>query len=179
MSFPVVKDPVLSPSLNEFGEAILVDENSNALELVALAAIDANGHSNLGSEVIAKSHFSQVTGRQQSAVALTPSNGKIRVLGVVGLDSSGNPVPFVAASASTASKVSGKFQSTVTVATGSSQSIAHGLGVVPSLVLVAAYDNTAAGSTPFAFAIVEGTHTTTNIVVTATAGLKFKVIAFV
>lgn len=58
------------------------------------------------------------------------------------------------------------------------QNIPHGLGVVPSLVLAAPYDNTASGSTPFTFQIAEGAHDSTNLKITATSGLKYKVIAF-
>lgn len=174
-----IKSPVLSPMLNEFSEALITDENSKALELFAAVQIDSSGHSNMGSAVVGGNQVSQVTGRKQGAVVTCPGGEKIRVIALVSLDSAGNPVPFAAGSSAQAAKVTGKFQSTVVVATGSAQIVAHGLGVVPSMVLVAPQDNTAAGSTPFAFAIAEGTHTTTNVVFTATAGLKVKVIAFV
>lgn len=61
-----------------------------------------------------------------------------------------------------------------TTATGSSQNVAHGLGTTPSAVLIA----------PTEFAsqlnvdIAEGAHTSTNVVVTVTAAVKFKVLAF-
>lgn len=84
----------------------------------------------------------------------------------------------VATSATSAVSVSGKFQSAVTVATGSSQNVAHGLGVTPSLVLISVYDDTNVGVLATGFVITEGTHTSTNIVVTCTANTKFKAIAF-
>ncbi len=173
-----VSSPVLSPATDEFDQAMLTDENSNLIPLVAVVPVDASGHSNLGSAVLSKVAVSQVTDKRQPPQVVCPGGEKINLMGIMGLDSSGNPIPFVPASAASASKVTGKFQSAPVTATGSSQSVAHGLGVVPSLVLIAAYNNQAAGSTPFAFSIVEGTHTSTNVVFTATSGLIVKVIAF-
>lgn len=170
-----IKSPVLSPSLNEFGEALLTDESGNVLEIVAAVQIDASAHSNLGTAVVGKGKTSQVTGRQQSAIVTTPTGSKkIRMVGLVSLDSAGNPIPFVAAAAASAAAVSGKFQSGVRTATGASESIAHGLGVVPSLVHVAIYDNTGVATV----VVTEGVHTLTNVLVTVTANAKYKVIAF-
>lgn len=63
------------------------------------------------------------------------------------------------------------FKSTEQTGTGSSQNIAHGLGVTPGLVFAMVTD---AGST---YVLTEGTHDATNVVVTVTSGKKFKVIA--
>ena len=71
----------------------------------------------------------------------------------------------------------GRFISTETTGTGSAQNVAHGLGVIPSAVLVSFTElpaDLAAGAD-----IAEGTHTTTNIVLTVTSGVKFKVLALV
>lgn len=57
--------------------------------------------------------------------------------------------------------------------TGSSQNIAHGLGVVPSKVFIAFEGSTSSQ------AVTYGTHTTTNVVVTVTNGAKFSVFAMV
>lgn len=65
------------------------------------------------------------------------------------------------------------FVSAEQTGTGSPQNVAHGLGAAPSLVLVAPTE--ADGN---AWDIAEGTHTTTNVVITATSGLKFKVFAW-
>ena len=69
------------------------------------------------------------------------------------------------------------FVSAETTATGSAQNVAHGLGVAPSKVLVSFTElpaDLAAGAD-----IAEGTHTTTNVVLTvAPSGAKFKVLAF-
>lgn len=70
----------------------------------------------------------------------------------------------------------GVFVSAETTGTGSAQNIAHTLGVVPRYVLVAPTDLTPA--TVGSYSLVEGTHTSSNIVVTATLSKKFKVIAF-
>lgn len=70
-----------------------------------------------------------------------------------------------------------QFISTEQTGTGSAQNIAHGLGVVPSKVFVAPTDLTPA--TVGQYVVTEGTHTTTNVVVTVTTSKKFKVIAWV
>ena len=66
------------------------------------------------------------------------------------------------------------FLSTEQTGTGSSQSVAHGLGVIPSKILLALTNVDVGGAT-----ITEGTHTITNIVVTVTSAAKFKVLAIV
>lgn len=179
MSFPSANAaaPVLSPSLNEYGEAIYTDEQGNLLELFAVAPLDSNGHANLpsGSGVVTPGHVSQVTARRQSAIVNTPAGNKMRIQALVGVDGSGNPIPYVPASAASAASVSGKFQSSVQTGSGSQQSIAHGLGVVPSLVLASVYNSDGIDN----WTIVEGSHTSTNLLLTVTSGVQYKVIAFV
>lgn len=63
------------------------------------------------------------------------------------------------------------FLSAEVTGNGSAQSTAHGLAVVPSVVIAIPSDLTGG-----AFAVVYGTHTTTNAVVTATNGEKYKVL---
>jgi len=85
---------------------------------------------------------------------------------------------FTAAQALAAAKA-GMFVSAVTQSTGSAQNVAHGLGIAPTKVLVAIQDNDFADSgTAIAYTIAEGTHTTTNVVLTVTAGVSFKVMAW-
>jgi len=72
-----------------------------------------------------------------------------------------------------ASRIVAPFKSTVQTGTGSAQNVAHGLGVVPSLVLIIGYDLTGG-----AYVVTEGTHTSTNVVVTVTNGEKYVVIAY-
>ena len=69
----------------------------------------------------------------------------------------------------------GQFVSTQQTGTGSPQNIAHGLGRVPTQVLVAPTDT--APATVGAYTVTEGTHTSTNVVLTVTSGKKFKVLA--
>lgn len=68
------------------------------------------------------------------------------------------------------------FFSTEITGTGSAQNVAHGLGVAPAGVLVAPTDLTPA--TVGQYSCVEGTHTTTNVVVTITTGKKAKIFAW-
>lgn len=58
--------------------------------------------------------------------------------------------------------------------TGAPQNYAHGLSRTPALVLVFVTEHT---STIPAIDISEGAHTSTNVVLTVTAGVKFKVVA--
>lgn len=176
MAFPTVSTPVKSPHLDEYDLPTIVDPASGqTVSLLGVVTPDANGNTTLPTAggVCVPIPNSQVTSKRQS---LQVGTSKIPVVGLVGVDPvTGAPVAFVPGSAKT---VSGKFQSTVQTGTGGSQNIAHGLGVVPSLVLAAPYDNTASGSTPFTFQISEGVHDSTNLKITATSGLKYKVIAF-
>jgi hypothetical protein len=67
------------------------------------------------------------------------------------------------------------FKSTEQTGNGSAQSIAHGLGVVPGLVLIIPTDT--APATTGAYTMTEGVHTGTNVVVTVTTGKKYVVLA--
>lgn len=179
MSFPTVNGPIKSPSLNEFDLPTITDQHGFVVPLIGVVQPDSSGNTTLptGSGLVVAKASSQVTARRQPP-QVGPS--KIPTVGLVGVDpSTGVPIPFVAAVATVASQVSGKFQSTVRTATGLAESIAHGLGIIPSLVLVSIYDDTNAGVIASGFVITEGTHTSTNIVVTVTANAKYKVIAFV
>lgn len=62
------------------------------------------------------------------------------------------------------------FQSTEQTGTGSNQNIAHGLAVTPTVVMWSLTDAPAG-----AFTVVPGTHTSTNVILNATSGLKFVV----
>lgn len=62
--------------------------------------------------------------------------------------------------------------------TGSSQNVAHGLAAAPTGVLVTPTEHPGTPDTG-AFDVAEGTHTSTNVVVTVTANVKFKVLAWV
>lgn len=67
------------------------------------------------------------------------------------------------------------FKSTEQTGTGSSQNVAHGLGVTPGLVIV--YPTDTSPATAGVYAMTEGSHDATNVVVTVTSGKKFKVVA--
>jgi len=64
-----------------------------------------------------------------------------------------------------------RFISSEQTGTGSSQNVAHGLGVTPSKVIVSYTDLTPA--TAGSVNVTYGTHTSTNVVVTVTSGKKF------
>lgn len=63
------------------------------------------------------------------------------------------------------------FVSTVQTGNSSQQSIPHGLGVTPTRVIVTVYDNSASST----YSIVEGSHDATNVYVTVTSGVTYKV----
>lgn len=75
--------------------------------------------------------------------------------------SGGTPAPFISAEQT---------------GTGAAQNIAHGLGQVPSKVLVVPTDLSPA--TIGQYTVTEGAHTATNVVVTVTSGKKYRVMAW-
>lgn len=68
------------------------------------------------------------------------------------------------------------FKSSDQTGSGSAQNIAHGLGVAPAVVIVYPTDTDVA--TTGSYVVTEGSHTSTNVVVTVTTGKKYKVVAF-
>ncbi len=70
--------------------------------------------------------------------------------------------------------VSDRFVSTEQTGTASQQTIAHGLSGTPTGVLVSVTDDNSGGG----FVITEGTHDSTNVYVTCTTDVKYKVLAF-
>lgn len=68
------------------------------------------------------------------------------------------------------------FKSSELTGTGVAQNTAHGLGSVPALVIVYPTDTSAA--TEGVYVSSEGTHTSTEVVVTVTNGKKYRVVAF-
>jgi hypothetical protein len=71
----------------------------------------------------------------------------------------------------------GVFVSTEQTGDGNPQNIAHGLGVVPTQVFVSVTDLPDAAAET-GFVITEGAHTSTNVVVTVTNTVKYKVLAY-
>ena len=68
------------------------------------------------------------------------------------------------------------FVSAEQTGTGIAQNIAHGLAVVPAAVLIVPTDT--APATVGAYTVTEGVHDATNVIVTATNGKKYKVMAW-
>ena len=66
------------------------------------------------------------------------------------------------------------FVSTEQTGNASAQNVAHGLGATPTAVLIAITEFGAA----VAVDVAEGTHTATNVVVTVTNAVKYKVFAW-
>lgn len=69
------------------------------------------------------------------------------------------------------------FVSSEQTGNGSEQSVAHGLGATPAAVLVVPTEHPGTPDTG-AFDIAEGTHTSTNVLVTVTTNVKYKVFAW-
>ena len=72
-----------------------------------------------------------------------------------------------------AARVAAPFKSTEQTGNGSPQNVAHGLGVTPSVVMIIPSNLTGG-----AYVVTEGTHTSTNVVVTVTNGEKYLVVAY-
>lgn len=72
------------------------------------------------------------------------------------------------------------FMSTQQTATGSAQNVAHGLAAAPTIVTTSIeVGHDGAGATGDKVpTITQGTHTSTNVVITVTAGAKFRVFAW-
>ena len=107
--------------------------------------------------------------------AVVNSDVTDNAVGTAELAASAVTTAKIAANAVTVAKMS-VFKSTEQTGTSSNQNIAHGLGVVPGLVIVYPTDTNVA--TTGDYIVIEGTHTTTNVVVNVTTGKKFKVVAF-
>lgn len=64
------------------------------------------------------------------------------------------------------------FLSTEQTGTGSPQNVAHGFGSIPTICFAIPSELTGG-----IYAVVYGTHTTTNVVLTVTSGEKFRIVA--
>ncbi len=170
MSFPTISAPVKSPSLAEYDLPTFSDDQGNVLPLIGVVQPNSNGVTGLLATNVKAEPVSQVTNRRQPPQVGASAMPTVALVGIN--PTTGAIQPF---SAGSASSVSGKFQSSVQTGTGSAQSIAHGLGVVPTLVLVSIYNS---NGDALPFAISEGAHTSTNLIITATNNLQYKVIAF-
>lgn len=65
------------------------------------------------------------------------------------------------------------FMSEPVTGNGSAQSTAHGFGSIPTLTFAVPVDLTGG-----VYAVIHGTHTTTNCIFTVTTGEKYRVVAF-
>ena len=110
-------------------------------------------------------------------VALAVTTAKIGALAVTTakIDALAVTTAKIAANAVTVAKMS-VFKSSEQTGTGSAQDIAHGLAVTPGLVMVFPTDLTP--GTDGDYAMTEGSHGSTNVVVTVTSGKKYMVVAF-
>lgn len=80
----------------------------------------------------------------------------------------------LAAGASAPEPAPSAFSSGILTGNGTEQAISHGLGAIPSAVLVSVYDVTGIED---GFVVTEGSHDTSNLKITVTSGAKFKVLA--
>lgn len=105
------------------------------------------------------------------------ATGRVRLNGTApDSATAGNVVTADLADGSVTKAKAAVFFSAETTATGSAQNVAHGLGVAPAGVLIVPTDTSPAVAG--VYTVVEGTHTSTNVVVTVTSGKKFKVFAW-
>ena len=100
-------------------------------------------------------------------VALAVTTAKIDALAVT--------TAKIAANAVTVAKMK-VFKSSEQTGTGSAQNIAHGLAVTPGLVMIFPTDTSP--SVLGTYVVTEGSHGSTNVVVTVTSGKKYMVVAF-
>ena len=87
-----------------------------------------------------------------------------------------NSITVGSTSISFARRVGAFFQTAADqTGSGSAQSIAHGLGVVPAVVVV--YPTDTSPATVGVYTVTEGVHDATNVIVTVTTSKKYKVLA--
>ena len=104
--------------------------------------------------------------------------GRVRLNGTADVGSgAGNVVTADLAAGSVTFAKAAVFISAETTATGSAQNVAHGLGAVPAGVLITMTEHPGTPDTG-AMDIAEGTHTSANVVFTATANIKVKILAW-
>jgi hypothetical protein len=114
-----------------------------------------------------------------NTVALTSNSGARPIAGVVRrVESSLVYVEISAKLSRMLTTDTDVFVSTEQTGTGSSQNVAHGLGVAPTKVIIAVTELPDAAAET-GFDVAEGTHTATNVVCTVTNTVKFKVFAWV
>lgn len=126
-------------------------------------------------------YIAATAGRLDTAVTTGDAVGVARAISATVLritrDVSGAAINGAALTAGTVTAAKAAvFFSTEQTGTGSAQNIAHGLGATPAGVLIVPTDLTPA--TVGSYAATEGTHTSTNVVVTVTNGKKYKVFAW-
>lgn len=167
-----IESAKLSPSLNQEGAAVFTNVAGNKASLMAAFFPASKTAMVLPAFEVEEGSVSQVTALKNSDKAIDEDGNKIPLLALISLNAAGQVVQFEAPAAV---KVNGKFGSTVQTGTGASQNIAHGLGVVPSLVLASIYDS---NGVALPFVMSEGAHDATNLKMTVTSGVKFKIIAF-
>jgi len=151
--FGLAVDDVASGAEGEFAVAGVFDITK---EGVAIAAGQLVYWDDTNKRVTPTASGNKLVGVGSKAAASGDATGRVRLNGTM--------LPQV-------------FVSTEQTGTGSSQSIAHGLGVTPSKVFVSPTDT--APATVGVYTATEGTHTATNVLVTVTSGKKYKVIAIV
>ena len=124
------------------------------------------GTTQLGAAAVTAAKLGAVT--DGSTVDQNGAGSKIQIKG------GGVGTTQLAAGAVTKAKTA-MFVSAERVATGVAENIAHGLGGAPSVVFVSVTD-TAAQVT--GYTVAEGAHDGTNVVLTVTTGVKYKVMAW-
>lgn len=89
-----LNSPNLSPSLNEYEQAKLVDENSTVFPTMAVLFPDSSGHSSLAANKFQPGLVSQVTGRQGPPLYKAAGGKLVPMVALVSMDGSDNPIPL-------------------------------------------------------------------------------------
>lgn len=156
------------------GQAAYCRVIAAGLEIAGSFRSDADG----GDAVLMTGvHFvTSTAGKGRAIVRLNLPNLPDGSIGAAQLADDAVTTDKIADEAVTIAKLS-VFKSTEQTGTGSAQNIAHGLGVAPGLVIIVPSDTSVAIAG--VYVVTEGTHTSTNVVVTVTSGKKFFAIAIV
>ena len=146
---------------------------NDKLNNIARGSVKVGGASNAPTDLNAKTSGNILVGDGTDVLSVAVSgDATLAANGAVTIANTAVSTAKIANLAVTKAK-SLTFFSTEQTGTGSSQNVAHGLGAVPAGVLVGVTE-----SDGNAFDVAEGAHDGTNVVVTVTSGVKFKVFAW-
>jgi hypothetical protein len=100
-----IESPKLSPSLNVYGDAKIVDENSSRQSVTAIILINSLGSTGIPSVDLVPGLTSSVTGLEEKPLYKLADGSKIQVSALVGLDTTAKQLTSFVVPAASLSKI--------------------------------------------------------------------------